>query len=682
MTDKLRPHLAKIGWTILALPALGQLFLLLHTVLSRLTYPYDLEWMEGGLLTHAQMFSDGYNIYAEPSMNFIPYLYTPLYPALVSGLGEIFGVSYTLGRTISLLSMIGVMALMVHTIVRDAHEDDRAVAYFGGAAAIGFFAASYPWFEGWYDLVRADTLFLFMVIGGLVLLRAWARKDTGWQGQLRVAAPAAILGLSFFCKQTGVLYVAAGGAVVLVMNWRRVPIYVGVTGLIGLGGTWILNKASGGWFWTYIYEVHQAHDFNMDRFYKSFELIMGRFRPMTITIFVALAVVGATAAITRSLPRSSKAFLLWAWVFAVSTIVGMLGWATQWAHFNAYMPAMATGGIAAGAGVVAIVGCASQLFARPRWLPQTVGMAVAVTLSASLIHHWWKPKEFIPTTADKKAAAAFVAELRAQQGPILVPFHPWYAKLAGKQYYVHRMGVADVSYRHKGKPAKWRVKGIREKFRSQFFRAVYGDNRDLGVGFPNIGVWYHQDILPLHMRPFVYTGAGRRYGSHRMYPAKVWVAKDRVKIVFGFERRLLKGWTRTGNAWGQGSVRRALKPQNIDGKVIKQGAVSNHRGGFVTSYHGGDKATGTMTSPEFTIRGDKLSFRISGGNDRDKLRVELHVDGKVVHHATNPSATERMTKITWDVSAVRGKTARVKLIDNATGSWGHINVDEFWAWLD
>ena len=28
---------------------------------------------------------------------------------------------------------------------------------------------------------------------------------------------------------------------------------------------YVLNRATGGWFWTYVYEIHQAHDFNRDR---------------------------------------------------------------------------------------------------------------------------------------------------------------------------------------------------------------------------------------------------------------------------------------------------------------------------------------------------------------------------------------------------------------------------------
>ena len=30
-----------------------------------------------------------------------------------------------------------------------------------------------------------------------------------------------------------------------------------------------LQQATGGWFWTYVYEIHQAHDWNIDRFWMS-----------------------------------------------------------------------------------------------------------------------------------------------------------------------------------------------------------------------------------------------------------------------------------------------------------------------------------------------------------------------------------------------------------------------------
>ncbi|HWM88515.1 MAG TPA: hypothetical protein VNO33_21815, partial [Kofleriaceae bacterium] len=277
---------ARALWLLPIAPALAQLVLLFVAVLARVAYPYDLEWMEGGLLGHAFRMTEGRGIYVEPSLDFIPYLYTPLYPALIALFGGMFGISYAIGRIISLLALVALLGLAFHAITRE-HGAPRGAHWAGGALACGFIAATYPWVEGWYDLVRADTLFLAMIVGGLAALCAWARVP-GLAGRRRIGAAAAVLGLSFFCKQTGIFYVAAGGAALLVMNWRRLPLYVGVTGLIGLGGTWLFSRATGGWFWTYVFEIHQAHDFSRDRFRASFGHILGQFPVMTAVIAAGL----------------------------------------------------------------------------------------------------------------------------------------------------------------------------------------------------------------------------------------------------------------------------------------------------------------------------------------------------------------------------------------------------------
>ena len=42
-----------VAWVVIALPALYQLALLATAIAGRIAYPYDLEWMEGGMLQHA-----------------------------------------------------------------------------------------------------------------------------------------------------------------------------------------------------------------------------------------------------------------------------------------------------------------------------------------------------------------------------------------------------------------------------------------------------------------------------------------------------------------------------------------------------------------------------------------------------------------------------------------------------
>ena len=170
------------GWTrlglgLLLIPGIGQLLLLCAAMFSRLGYPYDLEWMEGGLLTHAQRIADGSGIYVEPSVDFIPYLYTPLYPGIIGMLSPLFGISYWIGRALSISSTLGLCVLLVLMVRRESDASTKCLATVGGVIAVGFFAATYPWVEGWYDLVRADSLFMFMVVGGLWGLRNWPAQQ-------------------------------------------------------------------------------------------------------------------------------------------------------------------------------------------------------------------------------------------------------------------------------------------------------------------------------------------------------------------------------------------------------------------------------------------------------------------------------------------------------------------------
>src|SRR3954465_1292987 len=95
-------------WIILALAGLYQIALLAIAISGRVGYPYDLEWMEGGLLHHALRIRQGQGIYVAPNADFIPYPYAPLYPTLLALFGGPFGISYLLGRVVSILGLFGI----------------------------------------------------------------------------------------------------------------------------------------------------------------------------------------------------------------------------------------------------------------------------------------------------------------------------------------------------------------------------------------------------------------------------------------------------------------------------------------------------------------------------------------------------------------------------------------------
>src|SRR5690349_9688035 len=97
-------------WRAVALLLTGYfVVILLYVFARRFTYPYDLEWMEGGMLAHALRLVEGRPIYAPPSVDFIPYLYTPGYPAVLFALSKIFPLGYALGRAVSLFGFVAVV---------------------------------------------------------------------------------------------------------------------------------------------------------------------------------------------------------------------------------------------------------------------------------------------------------------------------------------------------------------------------------------------------------------------------------------------------------------------------------------------------------------------------------------------------------------------------------------------
>ena len=125
---------------------------------------------------------------------------------------------------------------------------------------------------------------------------------------------------------------------------------------------------------------------------------------------------------------------------------------------------------------------------------------------------------------------------------------------------------------------------------------------------------------------------------------------------------------------------RSVRAGPAQGTLPNQMPVDGFKGkGLVNSFYKGDGTTGTLTSPPFKIERKFISFLIGGGKHAEKTAMNLLIDGKVVRNATGsndkPGGSETLAVESWDVSEFSGKTAVIQIVDNATGGWGHINVD-------
>jgi len=132
-----------------------------------------------------------------------------------------------------------------------------------------------------------------------------------------------------------------------------------------------------------------------------------------------------------------------------------------------------------------------------------------------------------------------------------------------------------------------------------------------------------------------------------------------------------EGWQVTGTAFGTGPAQGTLPNQN---------EVTGYLGnGLVNSFLNGDSSTGTLTSPEFTIERPYINFLIGGGYHPSQTRIDLLVNDQVVRTATGESInsydTEHLSWDSWNLHDLQGYTARIQIVDQYTGNWGHISID-------
>jgi len=148
------------------------------------------------------------------------------------------------------------------------------------------------------------------------------------------------------------------------------------------------------------------------------------------------------------------------------------------------------------------------------------------------------------------------------------------------------------------------------------------------------------------------------------------IAKDIV--IADFEGETYGDWKVTGEAFGPGPAKGTL------GGQMEVSGFEGER--LVNSYFKGDDTTGTLTSPDFEIQRKNINFLIGGGAHPGEACINLIVGGKAVRTATGPNdqpgGTEALDSHSWDVSDLAGKTAKIQIVDTATGGWGHVNVDQ------
>lgn len=630
--------------------AAWQLGLFLRLFASRVMYHWDLEWLEGAALYQAQRVMQGEVTYGPPKTGYLPLFHPPAYPTLLGVVGKVVGLGYPMARTLSLLFFLAAAGLVLRSLLRHQEEYEesagdafsRADAWILGLVAAGCAAAGVPLLEGFYDMVREDSMALCLC----ALLAALADTPERRLRPRRIALLAAVITAIVYTRLPAVFFPVWVTLFVLARH-RRSGLMLMLAGICGCGLTLVvLQLTSKGWYWMYTVSLLQDHAVIRAKFAEGLQRLLAAV-PFYPAIWALALVLGAAR-------RLSARATLWLGMSVVAFPAALLPWAKVGGYFNDFMPVCFFLGPAA---VFLVSDAVRALAKRPR-AAAAVRAAAYAALGAHLFFATYDLGRFTPSPAAYKRARAAVSFVAKLEDGVIAPRHPFVALQAGHrtQQFVDMpyLDMALAGYKDLALGAY--IDRIHARW------ALVGGSEVATIAEALAARYQLERRIPDPPRMIIGAGSSPRYLLR-------WQDDERgARVVFDFEGSM-DGWAADGDAFAASAVN-AVAP----GRPAVSGAVGQK---LINSYHAPrrDKATGTLISPTFVIDRPRLALRVGGGWTR-KTRVELMVDDHVERRATGIfEGSEAMIKVVWDVRALQGKEAQLILIDEDTGPWGHLLCD-------
>ncbi|MFH1038219.1 MAG: glycosyltransferase family 39 protein [PVC group bacterium] len=431
----------------------------LWTALHRIAYPYELEWMEGAIVDECGQLLNGSPLYREPDLQYVPFIYPPLYFLLSAAAMRIFGLGFLAPRLVSLLASFGTMVLLYAIIKRETNLVSA------GVLSAGLFAAAYRATGSWMDIARVDSLFIFWIALGAFVA---GRRDSGLWAPILTAV---LLSAAFFTKQVALAPALAIGVYYISAGWKRFLLYLGALALFAGGGTLLLNACYGGWYVYYVFLLSSRHAIRMDQV-RDFLYgdIIG-----TFPVMFGLSLVSPLLLLKDRRPlREGVPGMLYYLLGASLFLVSLVGRGNVNSYVNTLLPAAFAfallcgwtwGRVSAGKGRGSVI----------------AGPAVGLCLAVQFIMLGYLPAARIPRDTDRQAGDILIAYIKSVEGDVLLPFHGYLPRLAGKESSAHWTAVLDLLLAMKdreGDPARLWLKEFERAIREGRYDYIILDRED------------------------------------------------------------------------------------------------------------------------------------------------------------------------------------------------------------
>lgn len=423
------------------------LFLLLWAglVSLRVAYPFELEWMEGGMLDHVDRVRSGKPLYTPPSLEFGSYPYTPLFPWVGAIFAEVLGPGFVSARLVSILSTVVVLVLLGRLARAQANGRDLGLA---ALLSAGLYAAGNDFTGGWFDLARIDAVAYACGLGAFAVARSAAPAPRA------IAAAAALAVLGCLGKQSLLALGTSVAASFYLRSWRHAAAYLAVFGALLVGTVGALEVRTDHWFrfWTFdILTNAPTHE----------PLVVGYWIECALALGPAILVVGL--AMVRGGWRAD----LGMWCAAAALFVaGWAGRSHEGGFENNLIPPLLAAALFFGP-------AAARVVARG-------GARGALVVCLAFVTLAYDPRAHVPTPEDRRAGEELVERLSGLEPPLWMPDHGYLARRAfGSEAVpgIHGIMINDLLKSGYEELARGFVEELEEALAERRFGAVILDER-------------------------------------------------------------------------------------------------------------------------------------------------------------------------------------------------------------
>lgn len=400
--------------TILSVQALFFIVILLFIFSKRINYPFELEWMEGSTVEHIVRLFEGKKIYSEPTLEFIPHIYTPLFNYLGYIFSAFFGIGFFPLRFVSIISSVGTSYLIYRLVFNETKS------LFWSIIGIGIYTGCYGLSGFWFDLARVDSLAnLFTILSLFFLI-----KNSNYSFIFSILFSF----LTFYTKQSQLMVIGLMILPLLARSWRKFLVYL--ASLLGLIILSILleNFFSDGWFFFWSFTLPEEHHWVLSRIISFWTTDILPYFSISFLFIIPLM-------LEKSLKKEEKKqyFMVF---FLASLINAYLLRLHYGGYNNVFIPLIIS------IAILLPIACNyfQQTLNKVGFLNKLIFLALVIQFVLLL----YKPERAIPKEENLKGGRQFIELIAKVEGEVFIPGHSYISRYAGKKSYAHFVLLNDL----------------------------------------------------------------------------------------------------------------------------------------------------------------------------------------------------------------------------------------------